>query len=228
MDNTFVILAASSFLIGGMHALEVDHVVTVSSLSLRKGGWRNGLFWGLGHSVILIVVGLILYFFRFQNLEMVSKVFETIVALILICLALINLRWLVFIRNIDNKPHEHVVNGQKIIHYHNHKNEHDHQKDRTQSEIQSLIIGLFHGLAGSSSIIIFLIPLLDSLAKVLIYLVLFGLGTIVGMGIVALIINRLNKSNYGILFKIEYLFRALIIVLGFYYGFTTLQELYIG
>ena len=49
------------FVLGLRHALDVDHIVAVSTLvSQRRGLWRSlvvGAVWGLGHTAALLAAG---------------------------------------------------------------------------------------------------------------------------------------------------------------------------
>ena len=58
------------FLVGGLflgclHALEADHIVTVSNLALNKGSlkksMRLAIQWALGHSLTLTILALLIF-----------------------------------------------------------------------------------------------------------------------------------------------------------------------
>lgn len=54
--------------------------------------------------------------------------------------------------------------------------------------MQPLFVGVVHGLAGSAGATLLLVPLIDDARWALVYLLVFGLGTVVGMSLVTLAI----------------------------------------
>src|SRR5213594_2970714 len=79
-------------LLGMRHALEPDHLAAVSTLIAReRSGYRAallGVWWGLGHTLSLLLVGAALVILRAEMPASVSDVFEFLVALMLITLGL--------------------------------------------------------------------------------------------------------------------------------------------
>jgi high-affinity nickel-transport protein len=57
---------------------------------------------------------------------------------------------------------------------------------RTQSTSRPFFVGVVHGLAGSAAAALLIVPLLDDPRWAALYLLTFGLGTIVGMSIITL------------------------------------------
>jgi high-affinity nickel-transport protein len=57
---------------------------------------------------------------------------------------------------------------------------------RAQSTSRPFFVGVVHGLAGSAAAALLIVPLLDDPRWAALYLVTFGLGTIVGMSIITL------------------------------------------
>src|SRR5688572_17567747 len=53
-----------------------------------------------------------------------------------------------------------------------------HETARTQSSVRPVLVGIVHGLAGTATVTLAIIPLIPSPAWSIGYLVLFGLGTI--------------------------------------------------
>ncbi|HEX8941834.1 MAG TPA: hypothetical protein VF785_01785 [Gemmatimonadaceae bacterium] len=54
--------------------------------------------------------------------------------------------------------------------------------------VRPFVVGVVHGLAGSAAATLVILPLIDDVRWALLYLVVFGLGTIAGMGLVTLAI----------------------------------------
>src|SRR5580692_7701910 len=88
------IITSSGFgsLLGMRHALEPDHLAAVSTLVSRERSSTKAIFlgicWGLGHTVSLLVVGIVLVFLRAEMPASVSNVFECVVAAMLIALGI--------------------------------------------------------------------------------------------------------------------------------------------
>ena len=62
MDATFPLLFAA--VVGFTHAFEADHLVAVSNIVTKRNkillATKDGLFWGLGHTSTILIIGLIL------------------------------------------------------------------------------------------------------------------------------------------------------------------------
>lgn len=177
--------------LGFKHATEVDHVVAVSTIvSEHRSIWRPslvGALWGVGHTVSLLVTGVILLVFRVAIPSAVAAWLELGVALMII-----GLGSLAFVRAIRRDPevhfHRHNHNGQSHIHVHFHEGgtEHEghtesHSHAVSQLGLKPFIVGSVHGLAGSAALTLLLLPQIESPLVGLLYLLVFGLGSIGGM-----------------------------------------------
>lgn len=64
MEISLLSTLAFGFILGIKHAIEPDHVIAVSTIaSGSKKLWRSslaGVFWGIGHTATLFIVGLVL------------------------------------------------------------------------------------------------------------------------------------------------------------------------
>ena len=69
MSTTAVL--SLGFFIGLKHATEADHLAAVSTIvSERKSIWSSmfiGGVWGLGHTISLVVAGILVLLLNFQN-----------------------------------------------------------------------------------------------------------------------------------------------------------------
>jgi hypothetical protein len=167
--NAAVLIAGLAGLSAGIiHALSgPDHLSAVAPLVIneRSRRWRMGLFWGIGHSLGVWVIGLIALALRgFLPVESLSSWSERLVGVVLIGVGLWGLRR-AFLAKLP-VPHEHDDEG--------------HGKQRPGRA--AVLIGSLHGLAGSSHIV----GLLPAVAfptrgESLAYVIGFGLGAIVGM-----------------------------------------------
>src|SRR5256885_16569848 len=90
------------FFLGMRHATDPDHVVAVSAIvsrenSLPRAGWI-GVFWGVGHTITILVVGAAIILFGIVIPPWLGLALEFSVALMLILLGALNLtramRWI--------------------------------------------------------------------------------------------------------------------------------------
>ena len=93
-DSKWITMLLLGIAMGFRHATDADHVVAVSTIvSKSKNIWKGfwiGASWGLGHSIPLLLLGLIILNIRglMDNYENISHYFEFIVALMLIILGI--------------------------------------------------------------------------------------------------------------------------------------------
>jgi len=151
-------------LLGMRHALEPDHIAAVSTLVLESGSSRRGMilgaFWGIGHSLSLLVVGCLLAVLHAELPEWLARGFELAVAVMLLVLGL---RAFAFaLRALSMEPPE--------------------TRARTRSlASRPFAFGIIHGLAGSGTLTALVVAELPSTAARVGYIGLFGIGSIIGM-----------------------------------------------
>jgi hypothetical protein len=168
-------------LLGMRHALEPDHLAAVSTLvaeqrSIKKG-LMLGMMWGLGHSAALLAVGVALAVMRTSMPERLAEVFEFGVAIMLVVLGVRAIRRAT--REGGAGPTTLHRHGGRA-HVHAGSSDHVHLGGRTLA-IRPLLVGLVHGLAGSGSLTAFVVAGLPSHASRILYIALFGLGSVLGM-----------------------------------------------
>ena len=177
------------FLLGVRHALEADHVAAVATLATRSHRLRDTVtvaaWWGTGHAAALIVLGSILVVVGVSLPDGLARFFEAIVGLVLVALGLDVLR-----RLRSKRVHFHVhAHGDAIPHVHAHAHEGDVDHDLARHDhahprgllARSLAVGSLHGLAGSGALVLLSMESAGSPAQALAYLVLFAVGSVVGM-----------------------------------------------
>jgi hypothetical protein len=168
-------------LLGMRHALEPDHLAAVSTLVT---GERNsvkaaflGLCWGLGHTSALIAVGTLLVILRAEMPVRVADAFEFCVALMLVGLGLRAI-YLAARQGPAGPAHVHQHGG--TTHVHHGAPAHVHIGTWTLAR-RPLIVGAVHGLAGSGALTALVVATLPSTAAQITYMVVFGLGSTIGM-----------------------------------------------
>lgn len=180
------------FVSGIKHALDADHLAAVSTLvsknkkllpAIKAGGW-----WGIGHTTTLMIVGSMVLFFGVIIPEKIAIGLEFIVALMLIVLGLINLKTGI-IQKFHIHKHEHDAAEHLHIHVHSEGDApHDH-KHTHPNRNKAMAIGAIHGLAGSAAVTILVLSTLKNIPTGLMYIALFGVGSIIGMSVFSVIIG---------------------------------------
>jgi ABC-type nickel/cobalt efflux system permease component RcnA len=228
-------LLGLGFVFGLKHATEVDHVVAVSAIvSEHRNILRSALvggLWGIGHTAALVVVGVIVLVMRVAIPERVSNWLEFGVALMIIGLGASALMRALS-RRADVHMHQHSHDGVSHVHLHFHERETQHTEQvRSHSHAASrigfkpLIVGAAHGLAGSAALTLLVLTQIKSIALGLLYLAVFGIGSIFGMllmsGLIglpfALSARRLSRVNY----ILQTIAGALSIAFGLWYAYET-------
>jgi ABC-type nickel/cobalt efflux system permease component RcnA len=187
MDTSIAFALAVGFFRGLQHALDPDHLVAVSTIvSEHKSLLRSsliGTFWGLGHTASLVVVSLVIIMLRPTIPEHLMPWMETPVAVMLVALGA-SATWRA-LRERGWQIHTHVhSHDDKALHKHVHVHsgdEHDHKHRLFLVGRRPFVVGVVHGLAGSAVIALAALATIPSVALGLIWLALFGIGTIGGM-----------------------------------------------
>ena len=184
-------LLGTGFAIGLMHALEADHLAALSTIvGDRKQWWTSSLvggLWGVGHTASLLLAGVVVLFFKIPISPRVETGLEFCVGLMLVGLGINAL--LKLARGGKLHWHQHEHGGHQHIHPHLHDKAaieahtlHDPSHHGYKIGPRPLWIGMLHGLAGSASLLMVgLLTTIQTPALGLLYIAVFGLGSIGGM-----------------------------------------------
>ena len=164
-------------------------------------GAMIGVLWGAGHMTTLTIVGALIIGLKLTITPAVGSGLELVVAAMLILLGALRLRDAV--RSISSVPaghlvadHEHgsdagVVHSHPHVHGAEHAHEHAHvHPSKLLSALgwrsgwpagRAAVVGAVHGLAGSAAVSLLVLASLRSTASAVAYLLIFGIGTIIGM-----------------------------------------------
>jgi ABC-type nickel/cobalt efflux system permease component RcnA len=180
------------FLIGMKHAMEVDHVAAVASLATRSRSVgetaRFGIAWGLGHTATLFAVGTAVLLADTVVPERIASALELVVGMMLIGLGIDVLARMWRQRT---HFHAHAHDGNPHFHAHKHANapRHDTAAHRHAHPrglpLRALMVGLVHGMAGSAALVLLALSTIQSVWLGVAYILLFGLGSVVGMGVLS-------------------------------------------
>src|SRR6266480_1930855 len=197
MAPSIVAVLAIGGLLGFRHAFEPDHLAAVSTLATRpaarfRSAARLGLVWGLGHTVTVGAVVLLVLALGVRVPERFWPAAELLVAGLLILLGCVVI-WRYVRGRWHLHTHSHVAAGPHF-HLHSHASGaghgHNHQ---TGDARRSLGFGIAHGLAGSGAIAALLVAAAPAAATRIAYFAAFGAGTIVGMLGVSLTLSVLVR-----------------------------------
>lgn len=199
MENWFSLLLAA--VVGFSHAFEIDHLIAVSSLVTRRqtlaASLKDGVYWGLGHTSTIMLVGVAMLLLKVTISERVFGYLEAGVGIMLIVLGIHRL-W-----RMQQSETKHA-------HLHEHGHPHSHKV--------AYSVGLVHGLAGSGTLVLLVMSQLKSAWAGMVYLLIFGAGSIAGMllasGVFSLPFSRNLHASYQVRWGLSALSGLLCIILG--------------
>lgn len=189
-----------------------DHLAAVTPLAIetRRKVWKIGLFWGFGHLLGMLLIGVLFLLFKeYIPVEKISEHSEQLVGIVLIAVGL----WALFSIFYKSK---------------NHKHPHVHDKKVKQNMWSSFGIGILHGLAGIAHFIL-LLPVLgfENQTDSIQYIIGFGLGTVLTMTIYTFLLGKI--ANYSKEQNSKTLFRTIrlsggifAIAIGIYWLYLSL------
>lgn len=200
--STFATLVAGA-VFGVRHALESDHVAAVMTLvtddqEVERSG-ALGAWWGVGHSLPILVLGLAFIALGIRVPERITQGFEIIVG-VLVALLGARMLWHA-VRDVDVGTYEH-----------DHGDDHKHEDDRgaghdhSHSHFQfgslslggrhvhfredSFLVGVVHGLAGSGALVVALVSTAPTAPTAVTFLVSFSVLSILTMAAVSAVWSR--------------------------------------
>ena len=182
---------ALGFILGMKHALDADHVVAVSSIVAKNRSLLSssiiGAFWGIGHTITLFLMGFLILTLKITIPAQVALLMEMAVGVMLVFLGGIVAAGLIKER-MDYHLHQHEGRSHVHVHKHTHVEPHQHQH-AIRRGYRSMVIGMVHGLAGSAALMLLVVSSIQSVMEGLLYVVIFGLGSVVGMMIISTLIS---------------------------------------
>ncbi|HKA19251.1 MAG TPA: urease accessory protein UreH [Blastocatellia bacterium] len=195
MDSSISVILASGFVWGLHHALDPDHLVAVSTIvSEHKSVSRSslvGTFWGVGHTSSLLLISLIVLLLRASIPENIARWMEAPVALMLVALGITTIIRAVRERGWRIHSHTHTHDeSSPHTHLHIHlEEEHAHQHRFFKIGKRPFVVGMVHGVAGSAALTLLVLSTIPSVALGLLYIGVFGVGSIGGMLLMSALIG---------------------------------------
>jgi ABC-type nickel/cobalt efflux system permease component RcnA len=190
-----------AFALGLRHASDPDHLVAVTSLVAAddrdsRAAVRLGAWWGLGHALILIVVGLPLIALKSDIPGWFADGAEKAVGVVIVLLAgRVTWKWVRGDYRTGAHTHRAAADVPRGAHRHLRREaagEHRHVHVRRPG--QAFALGLLHGLAGTGAVVVLLIAALPTRLEAAAALAVFAPMTLVSMatltGMFAWILTR--------------------------------------
>ena len=202
-----VAIAGLGFLLGMRHATDADHVIAVTTILNRSRRFLDttliGALWGLGHTIMVVIVGVLIIGFNVVIPPPVGLAMEFAVALMLIGLGILNLTG--GLRSLTERltppapmhSHDHAHAGSDAAHAHLH----GHGSDERLAGggvvatfgwyqlVRPVAVGMVHGLAGSAAVALLVLATIQDTGTALAYLVIFCIGVAAGMAILTTVIG---------------------------------------
>ena len=231
-NGTLIGLLGLGLILGLRHALDPDHIAAVSTIVSESRSVRRssliGTFWGLGHTMSLFIAGVLVIALKVQISDRVALWMEFAVALMLILLGLKAV--LKPLRGWRIHVHQHAHGGSSHSHVHLHRpsEEHAHQhRHLIRSGARPFLVGMVHGMAGSAALMILVLATIPSALAGLIYIAVFGLGSVGGMLIMSSLISlpfiltrqRFNVLSQGLQVAVGLFSLGFGLFLSWQYGF---------
>ena len=176
-----------------------------------RGAALIGAVWGVGHTLTILLVGSGIILFRWVIPGRVGLSMELAVGVMLIVLGIANLlEFLGLARRTaaaaageatPPRVHSHAHSHGDYVHTHPHGHQpeaHPHRSDETPigwldrhfggvglyQLVRPLVVGIVHGLAGSAAVALLVLAAIGNPRWSVLYLLVFGVGTIVGMMVI--------------------------------------------
>jgi high-affinity nickel-transport protein len=192
------------FVLGLQHATDADHLVAVATIVSRERRFADGALvgavWGLGHMVTLGAVGAAVVALGVHIPAGLETGLELVVAAMLVTLGVLRLG--AAAPDVERVAPEHLLadhdhGGAEVVHSHSHHHgdaahahPHVHPSRRLLGALsggraamagRAAVVGAVHGMAGSAAVTLLVLATLPTVSAAVTYLVLFGLGTLLGM-----------------------------------------------
>jgi len=182
-------LMALGFVLGLRHATEADHLAAISTIVTERRSLLSsslvGAFWGLGHTLALLIAGVGVLLLRYQMTDRVAHALELCVGIMLVLLGANLLRTLVHRGTSHRHPHSTVASD---------------SHSEAWLVARPLLVGMVHGLAGSAPLLLLTLTVVSSPLAAFSYIAVFGVGSMMGMSIMSLLLGvpaRLTVEHFA-------------------------------
>lgn len=198
---------AFAALLGFGHAFEADHLVALGNVVTKRDkiflAIKDGIFWGLGHTSTILIIGFIMIIGKSTFLDGYFGYFEASVGLMLILLGFFRLS-----QFLKQKEEQKLIDSREDNHH------------------LAYGVGFVHGIAGSGAMVLLVMSEINGGFKSMMFLVLFGIGSIIGMlvaaGIFSLPFSKKITSNRKVQSSLVVLSSLVCVLYGSYVMYENL------
>lgn len=188
--TSLLTVCALGFVLGVRHAADADHVVAVTSIVSGHRGVRGaaivGALWGIGHTLTILLVGSAIILLGWVIPPRVGLSMEFSVGAMLILLGVANIVAVLprfrtraqddlpgtAAHNVPLKWFDRRLGSVGVYH-----------------AVRPLLVGVVHGMAGSAAVALLVMGVIGRSTWSFFYLLVFGMGTIVGMVLITVAIG---------------------------------------
>ncbi len=182
-------VCALGFVLGVRHAADADHVVAVTSIVSSHRGVRGaaiiGALWGIGHTLTILLVGSAIILLGWVIPPRVGLSMEFSVGAMLVFLGGANIVAVLRVRRGgQSNPAGGAAHDVPVKWF-----------DRklgslgAYRSVRPLLVGIVHGMAGSAAVALLVMGVIGRSTWSFLYLLIFGIGTIVGMVLITVAIG---------------------------------------
>jgi ABC-type nickel/cobalt efflux system permease component RcnA len=171
--------------------VSAGHAARARGRSYRRDIVKHGLTWGLGHTLTLFFFAGAAILLGHAIPESVARPIETAVGIMLVGLGS-HVLWRLWRDRVHFHRHGH---GDGTVHFHAHSHAGETAAHERTAHVhdhgfrwRTLLVGLMHGMAGSAALLVLAVTQASSPAVGLGYVALFGVGSMVGMGVLSSVI----------------------------------------
>jgi ABC-type nickel/cobalt efflux system permease component RcnA len=199
-------------ILGLKHALEPDHIVAVSTIAAQQRSILRslaiGAWWGVGHAVMLIGVGLTVVALGVKLPSQLTPAVEALVGVVLVVLGFDLIRRM---RKEQLHAHAHEHEGDHHLHFHLHAADGQHRHShRMRIGWRPMLTGMLHGMAGSAGLMLLVLSTVQGKQVALLFIGIFALGSIGAMAMTTLLLGsifsmvstRLEAFDRGLRFSL--------------------------
>ena len=189
-----IALILSGLALGVQHSFDGDHIVAVSAIVSRSKSLERsallGTLWGTGHTTALLIVGIAVLIFRISIPKSAENLFEALAGAALVAIGIFVI---VNVRRMHPHGHRHKHGSTKHAHEHDHGIEPEHHQHHV-----TFLVGTIQGLAGSAGLMLVILSTINSITIGLAYILFFGIGSIIGMVMMATLMSlpHLKTSTF--------------------------------
>jgi hypothetical protein len=210
LETSSLLVLGIGFLLGLKHATDPDHIVAVTTFIGKEKrlarGCAIGLFWGLGHTLALSIVGLAVVGLKIPMSSWLAERLELGVAVMLI-----------------------VLGARLIATVHAKWHEHNHDFNWTRLGMRPLLVGIVHGTAGSAALTLLVLSTISSTLHALLYILIFGIGSMIGMLAISILLavpfHFARERMAGAMRPIQLSTGVFSCLFGLYLGISILLKL---